>query len=58
MSDPTPPRAPSRPITPLKTSTSPEPDKMLCERRGLEMYRVHAVWRWSDCGFKTDCCGW
>jgi ribosomal protein L37AE/L43A len=33
-------------------------DKMLCERCGAEMYRMHAVWRCSACGFKTDCCGW
>jgi ribosomal protein L37E len=31
---------------------------MLCERCGAEMYRMHAVWRCSSCGFKTDCCGW
>ena len=30
-----------------------------CERCGnAEMYRMHAVWRCPDCGFKTDCCGW
>ena len=23
-----------------------------------EMYRMHAVWRCPECGFKTDCCGW
>jgi ribosomal protein L37E len=33
-------------------------DKMLCERCGAEMYRMHAVWRCPACGFKTDCCGW
>jgi ribosomal protein L37AE/L43A len=32
---------------------------MICERCGkAEMYRMHAVWRCPDCGFKTDCCGW
>jgi ribosomal protein L37E len=31
---------------------------MLCERCSEEMYRMHAVWRCSACGFKTDCCGW
>ena len=34
-------------------------DPMLCERCGkAEMYRMHAVWRCPDCGYKTDCCGW
>ena len=33
-------------------------DKVLCERCNAEMYRMHAVWRCSSCGFKTDCCGW
>jgi ribosomal protein L37E len=33
-------------------------DKVLCERCGAKMYRMHAVWRCPDCGFKTDCCGW
>jgi rubrerythrin len=32
--------------------------KMPCERCGVEMYRMHAVWRCPTCGFKTDCCGW
>ena len=32
---------------------------MICERCGKgEMYRMHAVWRCPECGFKTDCCGW
>jgi ribosomal protein L37E len=31
---------------------------VLCERCGAEMYRMHAVWRCTQCGFKTDCCGW
>jgi rubrerythrin len=52
-----------RPITPLKISspsdaTASNADKMLCERCGAEMYRMHAVWRCPACGFKTDCCGW
>jgi len=46
------------PITPLKTATPAETNKMLCERCGDEMYRMHAVWRCPGCGFKTDCCGW
>ena len=64
MSEPNPPGPPVRPITLLKTSVpaagSPATadDKMLCERCGAEMYRMHAVWRCSACGFKTDCCGW
>jgi hypothetical protein len=58
MSEPAPPRAPVRPISPLKTA-APAEDKMLCERCGkAEMYRMHAVWRCPDCGYKTDCCGW
>jgi ribosomal protein L37AE/L43A len=32
---------------------------MVCERCGRpNVYRMHAVWRCADCGFKTDCCGW
>ena len=44
--------------------TGPQPpcsadDRMICERCGkAEMYRMHAVWRCPECGFKTDCCGW
>jgi ribosomal protein L37E len=33
-------------------------DKVLCERCGEEMFRMHAVWRCPACGYKTDCCGW
>jgi predicted RNA-binding Zn-ribbon protein involved in translation (DUF1610 family) len=34
-------------------------EAMMCERCGkAEMYRMHAVWRCPECGFKTDCCGW
>lgn len=34
-------------------------DRVICERCGkAEMYRMHAVWRCPECGFKTDCCGW
>ena len=25
---------------------------------GAEVYRMHAVWRCPQCGFKSDCCGW
>jgi ribosomal protein L37E len=57
MSEPTPP-APSRPTVSLQPSTPSAGDKVLCERCGEEMYRMHAVWRCSVCGYKTDCCGW
>src|SRR5262245_42452374 len=43
------------PPNPAKGS---DPNKVVCERCGAEMYRMHAVWRCSACGFKTDCCGW
>jgi len=33
-------------------------DKVLCERCGQSMFRMHAVWRCPNCGYKTDCCGW
>ena len=34
-------------------------ENMVCDRcGGANVYRMHAVWRCSDCGFKTDCCGW
>lgn len=58
MSEQTPPRVPVRPITSIKLSTPPADDKVACERCGAEMYRMHAVWRCSACGYKTDCCGW
>jgi len=56
MSDPTPPKP--RAITPLKIVPPASDDKVLCERCGAGMYRMHAVWRCPACGFKTDCCGW
>ena len=47
--------APSDP----RGNCAPASDSMLCERCGkAEMYRMHAVWRCPECGFKTDCCGW
>ena len=61
MSETPPLRPATRPITPItsiKTATPAETNKMLCERCGDEMYRMHAVWRCPGCGFKTDCCGW
>jgi rubrerythrin len=33
-------------------------DKVLCDRCGAEMFRMHAVWRCPACRYKTDCCGW
>lgn len=57
MSDPSAPQPPVRPLTPLKVE-KPREDQMVCERCGAEMYRMHAVWRCPNCGFKTDCCGW
>jgi hypothetical protein len=33
-------------------------DAMPCDRCGVEMFRMHAVWRCPACGYKTDCCGW
>jgi hypothetical protein len=57
-----------KPVPPLVTSLKPllagsQPDnaaeRMVCERcGGPNVYRMHAVWRCADCGFKTDCCGW
>ena len=62
------PAGPARQIfTSLKTllsdpTAAPAPannDTVLCERcGGSNVYRMHAVWRCADCGFKTDCCGW
>ena len=64
MSESTPPTAPNpgkrvtSALSPLKTTASAN-DAMICERCGqAEMYRMHAVWRCPNCGFKTDCCGW
>ena len=55
---------PSKP-SPAPGSAAPAPsagqcdaDKVLCERCGKEMFRMHAVWRCPGCGYKTDCCGW
>jgi hypothetical protein len=45
---------------PIQPAPKPggEPDNMLCDRCGAEMFRMHAVWRCPACGYKTDCCGW
>jgi ribosomal protein L37E len=47
--------APPTPPAPGRAATA---DKVLCDRCGAEMFRMHAVWRCPACGFKTDCCGW
>jgi hypothetical protein len=52
------PVKPITPITPLKTTAPANDDKMPCDRCGVDMYRMHAVWRCPACGYKTDCCGW
>lgn len=42
-----------------RRNCAPASDPMICDRCGkAEMYRMHAVWRCPECGFKTDCCGW
>jgi hypothetical protein len=60
MSDaPTPPRVTSLPPMLTPRSETEGVEKMVCERCGrANVYRMHAVWRCADCGFKTDCCGW
>jgi ribosomal protein L37AE/L43A len=51
-------------VTPIRRALSPDAacaagDRVVCERCGkANVYRMHAVWRCADCGFKTDCCGW
>ena len=62
MTDP----KPVKPITPLKTGLLADPktqtagggEKVFCDRCGAEVYRMHAVWRCPQCGYKSDCCGW
>lgn len=54
---------PNTPVVPIRSAprlvvVGAEPDKVLCERCGTEMFRMHAVWRCPACRFKTDCCGW
>jgi hypothetical protein len=73
MADPRAARRPITPIRLSSLPDSPPPDslnspgpgpagggedKMLCDRCGAEVYRMHAVWRCPVCGFKSDCCGW
>ena len=59
MPDPSAARPPLIITNPRKRSVpGSDPDKVVCERCGAEMYRMHAVWRCPSSGFKTDCCGW
>ena len=58
MSDDKPAAENVKPITPLKTSAPKQDEKIVCDRCGGEVYRMHAVWRCSKCGYKSDCCGW
>jgi len=57
----------AKPITPLQTglvrlkpdeTNASGDEKIFCDRCGGEVYRMHAVWRCSMCGYKSDCCGW
>ncbi len=48
----------ANPASPRPPAPAPRAEKVLCERCGAEMFRMHAVWRCPTCGFKTDCCGW
>jgi ribosomal protein L37AE/L43A len=51
----------ARPAKPIRSSQPAEEqkaEKTLCDRCGAEVYRMHAVWRCPQCGFKSDCCGW
>jgi ribosomal protein L37AE/L43A len=46
-------------ISTLPRPKHPDGEKVVCERCGGDnVYRMHAVWRCADCGYKTDCCGW
>jgi len=61
-------KPPVKPITPLQTglvrlkadttNAGHNDEKIFCDRCGGEVYRMHAVWRCSECGYKSDCCGW
>jgi ribosomal protein L37AE/L43A len=58
MCDQPKPPDPGRPAPALHVAPA-EGEAMVCERcGGANVYRMHAVWRCADCGFKTDCCGW
>jgi hypothetical protein len=59
MSDAAKPPAPVAPPPALRTPPAGNEDTVVCERCGrTNVYRMHAVWRCADCGYKTDCCGW
>jgi ribosomal protein L37AE/L43A len=60
-------KPPVKPITPLQTglvrlkadtASGQISEKVFCDRCGGGVYRMHAVWRCSQCGYKSDCCGW
>ena len=50
----------AKPVQPIRSAQPEEKKeaKTLCDRCGAEVYRMHAVWRCPECGFKSDCCGW
>ena len=59
MPEPANPPLPQPASTPKpKPKRSGDVEKVLWERCGAEMFRMHAVWRCPNCRFKTDCCGW
>ena len=49
---------PIRSAQPAACANDNKDAKVLCDRCGAEVYRMHAVWRCPECGFKSDCCGW
>jgi hypothetical protein len=57
MSDPKVTAALPAPV-PAAPRRASDDDKVICERCGAEMFRMHAVWRCPACRYKTDCCGW
>ncbi|MGE5834223.1 MAG: hypothetical protein ACM4AI_07075 [Acidobacteriota bacterium] len=51
--------SPSHATSPIRArGAAAHDDSVLCDRCGAAMFRMHAVWRCSACGYKTDCCGW
>ncbi len=52
------PNKPAIVPAPTERRNAPDDDKVLCERCGAEMFRMHAVRRCPACRYKTDCCGW
>ena len=58
-SKPSPAQVPPRVNPSGQCDASSKGEKVICERCGeAEMFRMHAVWRCPNCGYKTDCCGW